>query len=63
MDLIYVTLWFMVTLATVWDIRRTQLRSQAILERVEASAERIEQSAERIAQLTVEVLRRTPPQE
>ena len=53
MDVIYVTLWFMVTLATLWDIRRTHLQSQAILERIEASAERI-------AQMTAEVLRRSP---
>jgi hypothetical protein len=60
MDLIYFTLWFMVTVAMIWDTRRTQLHSQAILRDVQASAERIEQSAERIAQLTAEVLRRTP---
>jgi len=67
MELVYFTLWFMVTVATIWDIRRTQLRSQAILEHVaemvresRASTERIEQSAERIAQMTAEVLRRTP---
>jgi hypothetical protein len=54
MDLIYFTLWFMVALATLWDIRRGQRQSQAILERVEASAERI-------AEMTAEVLRRTPP--
>ncbi len=68
MDLVYFTLWFMVTPATIWDLRRTQLQSQAILRdiaasaaRIEASAERIEASAERIAQMTAEVLRRTPP--
>ena len=67
MDVVYFTLWFMVTVAMIWDTRRTQLRSQAILEhvaesaaRIEASAERIEQSAERIAQMAAEVLRRTP---
>jgi hypothetical protein len=59
-DLIYFTLWFMVTVAMIWDTGRTHLQSQTILERVEASAERIEQSAERIAQMTAEVLRRTP---
>ena len=53
MEPVYFTLWFMVTVATIWDMRRTELRSQAILER-------IEESAERIAQLTAEVLRRTP---
>jgi hypothetical protein len=53
MELVYFTLWFAVTVASIWDMRRTQLRSQAILERVEASAERI-------AQMTAEVLRRTP---
>ena len=57
----------MVTVATIWDLRRTQLQSQTItrdvaasVERIEASAERIEQSAERIAQMTAEVLRRAP---
>ena len=63
----YFTLWFMVTVATIWDMRRTQLRSQAlqlqsqeIIRKIHASAERIEASAERSAQMTAEVLRRTP---
>jgi hypothetical protein len=60
MELIYFTLWFMVTAATIWDMRRTQIQSQAILQSIEASAERIEASAERIAEMTAEVLRRTP---
>ena len=60
MDLIYLTLWFGLTLASIWDMRRTQLQSQAILREVQAAGERIEQSAERIAQMTAEVLRRTP---
>src|SRR5215831_6718171 len=67
MELVYFTLWFMVTAATIWDMRRTQLQSQAIIrdiaastERIETSAERIEASAERIAQMAAEVLRRTP---
>jgi hypothetical protein len=59
-DLVYFTLWFMVTVATIWDLRRTQLQSQTIMRDVAASVERIEASAERIAQLTAEVLRRTP---
>ena len=29
MDVVYFTLWFMVTAATIWDMRRTQRRSQA----------------------------------
>ena len=53
MELVSFSLWFMLTLASIWDMRRTQLRSQAILER-------IEESNERIAQMTAEVLRRTP---
>ena len=60
MDLISFTLWFMVTVATIWDMRRTQLQSQAILRDIHAASERIEQSAERIAQMAAEVLRRTP---
>ena len=60
MDVIYVSLWFAVTVATIWDLRRTQLQSQAIMRDVAVSVERIEASAERIAQMTVEVLRRTP---
>lgn len=61
MDIVYFTLWFMVTIAMIWDTRRGHHQSQAILERVEASAERIEQSAERIAELVAAVLRRTEP--
>ena len=53
MELVYFTLWFMVAVATVWDIRRAQQAAQQSLERIEASAERI-------AQMTAEVLRRTP---
>ena len=60
MELIYFTLWFMVTAATIWDMRRTQLQSQEIIREIHASAERIEASAERIAAMTAEVLRRTP---
>jgi hypothetical protein len=67
MELVYFTLWFMVTAATIWDMRRTQLRSQQILLEIQANSreihaisERIEQSAERIAQMAAEVLRRTP---
>jgi hypothetical protein len=52
-ELVYYSLWFMLTLATIWDIRRTQRQMQASVERIEASAERI-------AQMTAEVLRRTP---
>jgi hypothetical protein len=54
MDIVYFTLWFMVTMATLWDIRRGQRITQGIVERIEASAERI-------AQMTAEVLRRTEP--
>jgi hypothetical protein len=53
MDTILAVLIFLVLVAMLWDIRRTQLRGQA-------SLERIEESAERIAQMTAEVLRRTP---
>jgi len=60
MELVYFTLWFMVTAATIWDMRRTQRQSQAIIRDIQASAERIEASAERIATMTAEVLRRTP---
>jgi len=59
MDVVYFTLWFMVTAATIWDMRRTQLRSQAILQHIADSAERIEASNERIAEMAREVLRRT----
>jgi hypothetical protein len=52
-EFVYFTLWFMITAATIWDMRRAQLQSQAILQR-------IEESAERIATMTAEVLRRTP---
>lgn len=54
MDIVYFTLWFMVAVATLWDIRRGQRITQGIVERIEASAERI-------AQMTAEVLRRTEP--
>ena len=47
MELVCFTVWFLVTAATIWDIRRTRLAMQ--------------QSVERIAQMTAEVLRRTPP--
>jgi len=53
MELVYFTLWFMVTVATIWDIRRTQLQSQEIVREIHASAERI-------ATMTAAVLRRTP---
>ena len=55
MDVIYVSLWFAVTVATIWDLRRTQLQSQAIIRDIAASTERIEQSAERIAAMTRDV--------
>ena len=54
MDTILAVLIFLVLVAMLWDIRRTQLRGQA-------SLERIEESAERIAQMAAEVLRRTQP--
>ena len=54
MDTIMAVLIFLVLVAMLWDIRRTQLRGQA-------SLERIEESAERIAQMTAEVLRRPAP--
>ena len=60
MDTILAMLMFAVLLGSLWDIRRGQRITEAIVRDVQASAERIEQSAERIAQLTAEVLRRTP---
>jgi len=67
MELIYFTLWFMVTVATIWDIRRTQLQSQAlqiqsqeIIRETHTISREIQASAERIAEMTAEVLRRTP---
>ena len=53
MELVYFTLWFMVTAATIWDMRRTQLQSQALIRDIQASVERI-------ATMTAEVRRRTP---
>ena len=38
MDVVYFTLWFLVTLATLWDIRQSQRFMQRSLERIEASA-------------------------
>ena len=38
MDILYFTLWFMLTLATLWDIRKSQRYMQQSLERIEASA-------------------------
>ena len=60
MDIVYFSVWFMVTVAMIWDTRRVHLQSQAIIRDIATSAERIEASAERIAQMTTEVLRRTP---
>ena len=60
MDTILAVLMFAVLLGSLWDIRRGQRITDAIVRDVHASAERIEASAERIAQMTVEVLRRTP---
>jgi hypothetical protein len=53
MDVVYFTLWFMVTVAMIWDTRRGNRRSEEIVREIHASAERI-------AQMTAEVLRRTP---
>ena len=60
MDTILALLMFAVLLGSLWDIRRGQRLTDALVREVQASAERIEASAERIAQLTAEVLRRTP---
>ena len=60
MDTILAVLMFAVLLGSLWDIRRGQRITEAIVRDVHASAERIEQSAERIAQMTAEVLRRVP---
>ena len=46
MEVVCWILWFLVTVATLWDIRRCSRRSRAILGRVEA--------------MSAEVLRRTP---
>lgn len=54
MDIVYFTLWFLVTVALIWDTRRGWQAERASIERIEASAERI-------AQMTAEVLRRTEP--
>jgi hypothetical protein len=40
-ELGYFTLWFMVALATVWDIKRNQRFMQESLRRIEESAENI----------------------
>ena len=61
MDMVYFTLWFLVTVAMIWDTRRGHRITQGIVERIEASAERIEASAERIARMSEEALRRLPP--
>lgn len=53
MDTILAVLMFSVLLATLWDIRRGQRITDAIVRDIHASAERI-------AQMTAEVLRRTP---
>ncbi len=42
-EVLYFTLWLMVTVATLWDIRRTQRYMRA-------SEERMEQAAREIAQ-------------
>jgi hypothetical protein len=60
MDTILAVLMFAVLLASLWDIRRGQRITEALVRDVHAIDERIEASAERIAQLTAEVLRRTP---
>lgn len=54
MDLVYFTLWFMVTVGMIWDTRRGHRRSEEIVREIHASAERI-------AEMTAEVLRRMPP--
>jgi hypothetical protein len=38
LDIVYFTLWFMVALATLWDIRRSQRFHQQSLERIDAAA-------------------------
>jgi hypothetical protein len=40
-ELVYFTLWFMVALATAWDIKRNQRFMQESLRRIEESAENI----------------------
>src|SRR6266487_236108 len=55
MDAILAVLMFAVLLGSLWDIRRGQRITEALVRDVHASAERIEQSAVRIGQLTAEV--------
>ena len=55
MDTILAVLMFAVLLGSLWDIRRGQRITEAIVRDVHASAERIEQSAERIAAMTRDV--------
>ena len=59
METLLAVLMCAVLLGSLWDIRRGQRITEAIVRDVHASAERIEASAERIAQMTAEVLRRT----
>ena len=42
-ELLYFTLWFMVTVASLWDMRRTHRYMQASLERIEAMGREISQ--------------------
>ncbi len=63
METMVAVVMFAVLLGSLWDSRRGQRITEAIVRDVHASAERIEQSAERIAEMTVEVLRRTPERE
>ena len=67
MDLVYFTLWFLVTIAMIWDTKRMHGVTQEILRDIQASTARGEATADRIAQmsaealrLSAEVLRRTP---
>jgi hypothetical protein len=60
METMTAVLMFAILFGSLWDIRRGQRITEAIVRDVHASAERIEASAERIAQMTAEVLRRTP---
>lgn len=55
MDYIYLTLWFGIAGAMLWDMHRTQRIMQA-------SLERIEQTAKDVSDKTDEILRRTPRQ-
>lgn len=60
MDTVLALLIFIVLVTMLWDIRRGQRITDAIVRDSQEMLTRVEASAERIAQMTAEVLRRTP---